>query len=132
MIQNKFEPYYYGNTTKWEKNRTDKFIEANKDKKLWSLSLYFDAARLVRNQKSKSMFWEGFRNDFSLCKTSDLSKYNGVYTFEEALKLFKEFPLQNYELIRLNFDTERYWKSQDVSSLECFILVRSLEKEGNE
>ena len=132
MIQNKFEPYYYGNTTKREKNKTDKFIEANKDKKMWSLSLYFDATRLVKRQKSKSMFWEGHRNDFSLCKTSDLSKFNGVYTFEEALKLFKEFPLQNYELIRLNFDTERYWGNHDVSSLEHFILIRDLEKEGNQ
>ena len=131
MIQNQFEPYYYGNTTKWEKNHTDKFIEANKDKKLWSLSLYFDVDRLVKRQKIKSMFWEGYRNDFSLCKTSDLSKFNGVYTFEEALKLFKEFPIQNYELIRLNFDTEKYHESDRGNSLEHFILVRSLEKENN-
>ena len=33
MIQNKFEPYYYGNTTKWEKNRTDKFIVKRRNDK---------------------------------------------------------------------------------------------------
>ena len=131
MIQNQFEPYYYGNTTKWEKNKLDKFIEANKEKKLWSLSLYFDTDRLVKHQRIKSMFWEGYRNDFSLCKTSDLSKFNGVYTFEEALKLFKEFPIQNYELIRLNFDIEKYNESSEGSPLDHFILVRSLEKESN-
>lgn len=131
MIQNQFEPYYYGNTTKCEKNRTDKFIEKNKDKKLWSLALYFDVDRLVKRQRIKSMFWEGYRNDFSLCKTSDLSKFNGVYTFEEALKLFKEFPIQSFECIRLNFDIQRYYESSGGVPKNHFILVRNLEKEGD-
>ena len=66
MKTNNFEPYYYGNTSKWDKNRTDKFIEQNKDKKLWSLGLYFDTKRLAKYQRSKS-YW----GIWLLCKLYD-------------------------------------------------------------
>lgn len=129
MKTNNFEPYYYGNTSKCDKDRTDEFIEKNKDKKLWSLALYFDTKRLAKYQRSKSLFWEGYNNDFSLCRTSDLSKYNGLYTFEEAFKLFKEFPIQNYELVRLNFNMEYYMSKycKIGNSNEHLILTRGCE-----
>lgn len=126
-MENKYNGYYYGNTNKWYHNRTDKFIEENKDKKLWALSLYFSNNRLAKYQRAGLCpFWDGYKNEFVKCKTTDLTKYNGLYTFEEAFKLFKEFPLQDYEAIRLNFDEARYYKGYyNECSLNHFILVRN-------
>ena len=122
-MENKFNKYYYGNTSKCEKNRIDKFIASHKDEKLWSLALFYDNNRRIKYQR-KHLFWEGHKNDFATCKTSDLTKYDGLYTFEEALKLFKEFPLQNTELIRLNYDMNHY---DGYDCCNHFILVRDGE-----
>ena len=120
-MENKYNGYYYGNTTKLDHNRTDKFIEENKDKKLWSLALFYDNDRRVKHQRKYS-FWEGYKNDFATCKTSDLTKYDGLFTFEEAFKLAQEFPLKDTEVLRINFDMKHY---DGYDCLNHFILIRS-------
>ena len=119
-MENKYNGYYYGNTNKWDHNRTDKFIEQHKDEKKWSLALYYDNCRLVKYQR-RNLFWEGHINDFSKCKTSDLTKYNGLFTFEEAFKLMQEFPLGEHELLRINLNNYGDYDSCD----EHLILVRN-------
>ena len=108
-MENKYNGWYYKGMPKWEKNRTDKFIEENKNEKKWHLSLYFSIKRLIKYQRTKGLiFWEGYCNDFDNCKTSDLTKYNGLFTFEEAFELAKNFPLLDGELIRINYGSDDY------------------------
>ena len=125
-MENKYNGWYYGNTSKWEKNRIDKFIEKNKDKKLWILSLFFSTKRLIKYQRTNGLiFWNGWDNGFDECKSSDLTKYNGLFTFEEAFELAKDFPLLNGELIKIDYDMENYVNPNNHdASTEHLILVK--------
>lgn len=117
----KYIKYYYNNTNTEDHLKTDNFIREHKNEKNFYLSLYFSIKRLKKYQRAKGLFWDGCEQEFNLCKTEDLSKYNGLYDFDTAFKLFKEFKLKDDgELIRLNYNT----KYRDNTE---FIFVRSFD-----
>lgn len=117
----KFIKYYYGNTSTEDHKKMDKFIIDHKDEKNFYLSLYFSTKRLKKEQRAEGLFWDGCMQEFNSCKTEDLSKYNGLYDFETAFRLFKEFKLMDEgELIRLNYNT----KYRDNTE---FVLVRGFD-----
>lgn len=113
----KYIKYYYRNTDEQDHIKTDNFIKEHKNEKNFYLSLYYSTKRLAKYQRAKGLFWDGCNNEFNYCRTSDLSKYNGLFNFETAFKLFKEFELQDGELIRLNYNV-KYRDNRE------FVLVR--------
>ena len=117
----KYIKYYYNNTTEQDHIEVHNFIKEHKNEKNFYLSLYFSEKRLKKYQRAKGLFWDGCEQEFNLCKTEDLSKYNGLYDFETAFKLFKEFKLKDEgELIRLNYNT-KYRNNRE------FVFVRSFD-----
>ena len=112
--------YYVNGRSEEDIEQDLTFIEEHYKERRWGLELYFSVDRLTKYQRDASIFWGSKENQFSLCKTSDLSKYNGMFTFKKAFKLLKEFPLLPHEFIRFVY----YNKDDDYE----WILTRKYER----
>ena len=114
---------YYGNTNEKDHKYVRDIINKHRNEKLWSIELYFSTKREKgKRKKTKDLFYCGYKNSYP----EELSYLNGLFTFDEAFKLFKEFDLEEYkELIRLNYDMISYMKPYNHEwSGDHLLLVR--------